>query len=90
MKEEYQKLYEEHILSENKITTLEKNLQEKQNKISALKNENELISQKCSENTWNTINRSYSNRKYGIYKYKKYGTIKISKLKAIRRKEWKK
>ena len=49
MKEEYQKLYEEHILSENKITTLEKNLQEKQNKISALKNENELISQKYKE-----------------------------------------
>jgi len=49
MKEEYQKLYEEHILSENKITTLEKNLQEKQNKINALKNENELISQKYKE-----------------------------------------
>ena len=49
LKKENQKLYEEQILSENKIISLEKNLQEKQNKINSLKNENELISQKYKE-----------------------------------------
>ena len=49
IKLEYEKKCEEQILLENKIMTLEKNIQEKQNKINALKKENELTSQKYKE-----------------------------------------
>ena len=49
IKLEYQKMQEEQFLSENKIMTLEKNIQEKQNKINALKKENELMSQKYKD-----------------------------------------
>ena len=44
-----QKKVEEQILSENKIMSLEKNIQEKQNKINSLKKENELMSEKYKE-----------------------------------------
>ena len=56
IKLEYQKIQEEQFLSENKIMTLEKNIQEKQNKINALKKENELMSQKYKD-VLNTLDK---------------------------------
>ena len=56
IKLEYQKIQEEQYLSENKIMTLEKNIQEKQNKINALKKENELMSQKYKD-VLNTLDK---------------------------------
>ena len=49
IKIEFEKKCEEQILLENKIMTLEKNIEEKQNKINSLKKENELTSQKYKE-----------------------------------------
>ena len=62
IKIEKQKIYEDNILLENKIKALEKNLEEKQNKINSLTNENELISKKYRE-VLDTLNKQIYNAK---------------------------
>ena len=62
LKVEFEKKCEEQILLENKIMTLEKNIEEKQNKINALKKENELTSEKYKE-VLNTLDKQIFHEK---------------------------
>ena len=49
LKKEKEKADEDLLLAENKILTLEKQIEERENKINSLKKENELISEKKKE-----------------------------------------